>query len=197
MIRLSRYSSTYSFQVSGNLRISISHHSFDLRAYDGKNKWTAYNFVRKLYDYFAPILLKIIQDAVSQLPNSRSESFVVFTISTSAENEADLPNSQEMVATSAPASQDTERVKKPRLTATAVLKEQLAQRDRQQRQLERENTRQKQAMEELREQMAQDKEEMAQEKEESKQRHTELMDLLKEQKEENKKLMDKLDKRLS
>ncbi len=102
-----------------------------------------------------------------------------------------------MVATSASASQDTERVKKPRLTATAVLKEQLAQRDRQQRQLERENARQKQAMEELREQMAQDKEEMAQEKEESKQRHTGLMDLLKEQKEENKKLMDKLDKRLS
>lgn len=42
-------------------------HSFDATGYEGKDRWTAYNFVRKVHDHFAPILLNGIKDVVFQL----------------------------------------------------------------------------------------------------------------------------------
>ena len=153
---------------------------FDLIARDGGNKWTAYNFIRKLYDHFAPIHLRRIQDAIPYLPKPSSESFIP---TTGTEAESELPGSQEM-ATSAPASQDTERMKKPRLPATAMLREQLAQRDQQLAQRDQQLMLLLEQLRESQQRFAQEKEEskqrLAQEKEESRQRHAELMEQLRE-----------------
>jgi hypothetical protein len=190
--------------------------SFDLTARDGGNRWTAYNFVRKLYDDFAPTHLKRIQDAISLLPE-RSESFVSIT---STEAESELPDSQETA--SAPASQDNEGFIRPPLppkkkrqlkqqapsnastteselqnknSQIAVLMDQ--QRDHMnllsvlQQQLDREKEDSKQQLDREKEDS---KQQLDREKEDSKQRHAELMDLLKEQEEQNKKLIDILSK---
>ncbi|MCJ1386984.1 hypothetical protein MMC17_010113 [Xylographa soralifera] len=100
--------------------------SFDFTEREGNNRWTAYKFVRKVYDHFAPIHLKRIQSAVARLREPNLESFT----SVASADESEQADSQES-ATSAPTSQDTDRFKKPRLTATAMLREQLAQRDQQ------------------------------------------------------------------
>ena len=83
--------------------------SFDLTDYGGQNRWTAYNFVRKLYHYFAPIHLKRTQCAVAQL-GDRSESFMS---TDTAEGESQLVDSQETA--SAPASQGNGAFIKPAL----------------------------------------------------------------------------------
>ena len=140
--------------------------SFDLTARDGGNRWTAYNFVRKLYDHFAPIHLKRIRDAIPYLPERKSESFM--SIGT-AEEESEFADSQETAA-SVPASQGSETFIKPLLP----LKKKRQNKDSEIARLN--------AQVDL----------LAREKEESKQRHAELMDLLKEQKEQNKKLIDTL-----
>ncbi len=84
--------------------------SFDITDYDGKSRWTAYYFVRKFYDYFAPIHLNRIQNAVAQLASPQSESLMSITYS---ENDSELPDLQE--AANAPASQDNEGFKRPSL----------------------------------------------------------------------------------
>ena len=140
--------------------------SFDLTARDGGNRWTAYNFVRKLYDHFAPIHLKRIRDAIPYLPERKSESFM--SIGT-AEEESEFADSQEMAA-SVPTSQGSETFIKPLLP----LKKKRQNKDSEIARLN--------VQVDL----------LAREKEESKQRHAELMDLLKEQKEQNKKLIDML-----
>ena len=148
-------------------------HHFDLTAYDGQNRWTAYFFVRKVYEYFAPIHLKRIQSAVAQLDEPQCESL----ISTSNnENDSELPDSQETA--SAPASQGNEVFIKPALppkkrrqtkdTEIAVLQQELEQ----------------------------SRQQLVREKEENKQRHAELMELLKEQKEQLKEQKNQNDKLL-
>ena len=77
---------------------------------DGKERWAAYNFVRKAYDHFAPILLKIIQDAISHLPEPVSEPI---TSIANSEVDPELADSQETA--SAPPSQDNMIFKKPSL----------------------------------------------------------------------------------
>ena len=154
--------------------------SFDITDYDGKNRWTAYNFVRKLYHHFAPIHLKRIQSAVAQL-GSRPESSMAIT---NSENDSELPDSQETA--SAPASQDNEVFIKPALprknkrqkkdSAIALLRQEF----------ERQRKEAKEREDQLREES---KQQLAREKEESKQRHLELM-------EQNKKLMTILEQRL-
>ncbi|KAL9125007.1 MAG: hypothetical protein Q9217_005730, partial [Psora testacea] len=141
--------------------------SFDLTARHGENRWTAYNFVRKLYDHFAPIHLKRIQDAIPYLPERKSESFM--SIDT-AEEESEFTDSQETA--SAPASQDNEAFIKPALppkkkrqTKDSEIAGLKAQNDLLLKQL-------------------------AREKEESKQRHEELM-------EQNRKLMEMFAQRFS
>lgn len=68
-------------------------HTFDLAGYDGRNRGTAYKFVRKLYKHFGPIHVKRIQDAISLLAGPKPESFMSIT---STEAESDVPSSQEM-----------------------------------------------------------------------------------------------------
>ena len=146
--------------------------SFDLTARDGGNRWTAYNFVRKLYDHFAPIHLKRIRDAIPYLPEQNSESFIS---TNTAEGESEFADSQEM-ATSAPASQNNESFKRPTLPPKK----------------KRQNKDTELAM--LQQELTQEKRERERERVESKERHAELMDLLKEQKEQNIKLIDMLSK---
>ena len=102
---------------------------FSLTDLDGRDKWTAYKFTKNVYEIWMPKHLKRITKAIDALPVGLNfnVSSASFTSVTSAENESD---SQE-IAASAPVSQDTERMKKPKLTATALLREQLAQRDQQ------------------------------------------------------------------
>ena len=186
--------------------------SFDLTAGAGENRWTAYNFVRKLYDDFAPIHLKRIQDAISLLPE-KSESFMSIT---NTEAELELSDSQETA--SAPASLDNEGFVRPPLppkkkrqlkqqalsnasTAEAELQNKNSQIVVLQRELERQREEAKQREDQLREeskqQLARELERQREEakhredqlREESKQQHAELMDLLKEQMEQNKKLI--------
>lgn len=83
-------------------------HNFNFTVYEGKDRWTAYNFIRKLYDHFAPIHLQKIRDAVALLKPA-SESLISFD---TAEEESEFADSQEI---SAPASQDNEAFKKPSL----------------------------------------------------------------------------------
>ena len=85
-------------------------HAFDLTAYGGQNRWTAYNFVRKLHDHFAQIHWKRIQSAVAQLREPGLEPFLSIT---NSENDSELPDSQGTAR--APASQDSAIFKKPEL----------------------------------------------------------------------------------
>ena len=64
---------------------------FYITNYDGKSWWMAYYFVWKLYDHFAPIHWKRIQNGVAQLASRESKSVVSFTYS---ENNSELPDLQ-------------------------------------------------------------------------------------------------------
>ncbi|KAL2760374.1 hypothetical protein ACRALDRAFT_1073747 [Sodiomyces alcalophilus JCM 7366] len=44
-------------------------HKFDFTTLDGKEKWTAYRFIRNIYDVWAPTHLKLICSAIDQLPH--------------------------------------------------------------------------------------------------------------------------------
>ncbi|SLM39511.1 hypothetical protein LPUS_10070 [Lasallia pustulata] len=44
-------------------------HGFDFTALDGRDKWTAYTFVRNIYDKYMPILYERICSAINDLPN--------------------------------------------------------------------------------------------------------------------------------
>ncbi len=44
-------------------------HKFDITALNGKDRWTAYNFTRNVYDMFVPIHLKRICSIVDKLPD--------------------------------------------------------------------------------------------------------------------------------
>ncbi|KAI9779374.1 MAG: hypothetical protein M1816_003601 [Peltula sp. TS41687] len=141
--------------------------SFNLMEQDGRERWTAYRFVRKLYDHFFPLHLARIQSAIAQLPEPRSESFMSMV---STETESELPDSQEMTA-SASASQDME-FKKPKLTAAALLKKELDRQRRDNEQLRQDN---EQLRQEMKQELAQRDEKM---KQELAQRDEKIMDLL-------------------
>jgi len=47
-------------------------HSFDITALDGKDKDTAYNFTRKLYNSFVLIARERVRSAAGQLPHLNS-----------------------------------------------------------------------------------------------------------------------------
>lgn len=160
------------YPVIENDRTTFYRHSireFILTDLDGRDKWTAYKFVKNVYELWMPDHLKRITKAIDALPVGLDVSAAAFTSHPSMDNESELPSSQEMVET-APSSQDTERSKKQRLKPTAMLQQEIDW---------------------LKQQLTQEREEskqqLAREKEESKQRHTELM-------EQNKKLIDMLSK---
>ena len=141
---------------------------FTITDNDGKSRWSAYQFVRNVYDSFVPVHLERIKSAIDQLPDPALESFQP-TVSTE-----DAESSQGMMTSSAPSSQAAGFLKPatPRRGSVAELR---AQNER--------------LMEELRLQCEESKQKLAQEKEESKQRHAELM-------EQNNKLMNMLEQRL-
>ena len=94
---------------------------FGLTDQDGKEKWTAYNFTRKIYDHFAPLLLIIIRDAIQHLHEPESESFMSIA---NSENESELGVSQEMTA-SVPPSQGNATFKRPKLPTKVVLQQEM------------------------------------------------------------------------
>ena len=108
--------------------------TFDLSDNDGRNRWTAYNFVRKLYDHFAPIHLQRIRDAISYLPEPSSESMSLVSI----DNGSSELNSQETAIDAT--SQNTLTYKKSRVahkasrTAASAREQQLKQELERQRQ---------------------------------------------------------------
>ena len=146
-------------------------HSFDLTAMGGREKATAYNFIRKTYNTFVPPHLERIRNLIALLPEPRLESFP--SIPSGADNESELTDSRE-IAVSAPSSQDTLPSKKSRLSVSTLLKQ--------------ENERQRQ-------QLAQEREEsqrrLDRERKESEKRHSELINLLKEQKAKQEEQMDR------
>ena len=53
-------------------------HIFNITALDGRDKWTAYKFTKKVYDHFVPMHLKRLCDAIDLLPDP-----TVFTVDAS------------------------------------------------------------------------------------------------------------------
>lgn len=94
--------------------------SFDFTERNGLERYTAYNFVRKLYDHFTPIHLKRIQSALSEIPNPSAESFTP-TTSIDADVEGGLVPPD--IPPSVPSSQDSGVFKRPALPLTAVLQQ--------------------------------------------------------------------------
>ena len=86
----------------------------------GANRWTTYNYVRKLYDVFMPQHLERLRSAVAQLPEPTSESAPSVP---PTQPTTDLNRDSQDVSTSVPASGDGV-FEKPKLTAMAFLQEQ-------------------------------------------------------------------------
>lgn len=96
--------------------------SFDFTELNGKERWTAFNFTRTVYDKFAPLHLERIRSALVQLPDSSSESFTSEIIIDADSDEID---SQE-IATSAPSSQETAGFKRPSLPPSVKMQQENA-----------------------------------------------------------------------
>jgi len=150
---------------------------FDFTSKEGIEKWTAYKFTKNIYDKFMPEHHKLICSAIDAIPADLNfeVSSALFTSNASADNESEMPDSQEMGA-SAPVSQDPmgPPTKKPRMTANHLLQEQLAH----------QSVRIDELMKREREEKEQQKEEKEQQKREAERQNAridELMDLLKRQ----------------
>jgi flagellar biosynthesis GTPase FlhF len=109
---------------------------FSFTSQNGRDKWTAYQFTKNVYFEFMPKLHKLICSAIDQISldaapqRSNPPSQIPVGDSSGTDPESDQPDSQEM-ATSAPASQDSGGFKKPRLSANAMLKQQVEELKRQ------------------------------------------------------------------
>lgn len=117
--------------IDGNKTTFYRHliRSFDFTEQDGKDKWTAYRFVWNVYNKFVPPHFGGIRGAIAQLPDPKIESY---TSTASAENESEVPDSQE-ISTSASESQDNLIFKKPRLPPKVMLQQ---ENDRQKHQID-------------------------------------------------------------
>lgn len=135
----------------------------------GKQKWTAYRFTKNIYLEFMLKLHKLICSAIDKLPDTASQGSNLDPQTSpgdpcgGADLQSEQPDPQGMTE-SAPSSQGTNRSKKPRLKPTTML--------------QNENNW-------LRQQLAR-------ESEDSKQRHAELIDLHRQEKEENHEQISKL-----
>ena len=87
---------------------------------NSKERWTAYNFTRKVYDTFVPMHLERIRTAVAQLPDLPSKS-IGSGVSVDTDPEA---GSSDVVANT-PLSHDTANFKIPSLPPTAMLQEEV------------------------------------------------------------------------
>jgi len=107
--------------IDGNNTTFYRHpiRTFDFTELDGKDKWTAYIFTKNIYDVWMPKHHKLICSAIDKI--SENINFgVSLSDSFSADNELELPDSQETTA-SVPPSQDTVGYKKPKLPPKAML----------------------------------------------------------------------------
>lgn len=88
---------------------------FSLTMYEGKERFKAYNFVKQLYDEFAPMHLQRIREAVRAMPESSVRTGLSFLASDTTLEERDSQQD------GAGASQEDEAFKAPSEPASAVL----------------------------------------------------------------------------
>ncbi|KAI4209040.1 MAG: hypothetical protein LQ351_007988 [Letrouitia transgressa] len=114
----------------------------NIRDQNGKEKWTTYHIVRKIYDYFAPIHLERIRGAVAKLPVGSTFGISSSSLESNPETES---NSQEM-AEGASSYEGTEWAKKPRLKPTAMLQQEIDYLKKREEETNRQFEREKQTM---------------------------------------------------
>ena len=105
-------------------KITLHRHlmrEFGLRDQNGKEKWTTYHVVRKIYDYFAPIHLERIRGAIAQLSIGSSFGMSSASLGSNSRGDKETESDSQETAEGAPSSQDTDRPKKARLKPTAML----------------------------------------------------------------------------
>jgi hypothetical protein len=90
--------------------------SFDFTERNGKERWTAFNFTRAVYDKFAPLHLERIRSALERLPDSSSKS-----LSSEFDVDSDDADSQEIATP--PSSQEAAGFKKPSLPSVTMRQE--------------------------------------------------------------------------
>ena len=176
--------------------------SFDISDQNGKERWTTYHIVRKVYDYFAPIHLQRIRDALEQLATGLSFELSSASLESSrgvdqdggGDDDVVESASQEVSESSISSSRGTDRAKKPRLKPNAMLQQEIdANRER--------NKELKEQIQGLVQELREQKEEFRVQKEalfeQFKEQKEALFEQLKEQREENKKLIQILDRKLS
>ena len=99
--------------------------SFDLRDQNGKEKWTTYHVVRKIYDYFAPIHLERIRSAVAKLSVSSSIGFSSASLESNPGADTEPESDSQEMAEGASSHQGIEKAKKPRLKPTVMLQQEI------------------------------------------------------------------------
>ena len=82
--------------------------AFFLDDQNGKEKWTTYHIVRKIYDYFAPIHLERIRDAIAQLSVGPSFGLSSASIGSNPGIDEEIESNSQLEQ-SAPSSQGAER----------------------------------------------------------------------------------------
>jgi hypothetical protein len=134
--------------------------NFNFIELNGRERWVAYNFTRKVYDTFAPIHLERIQTALAQLPDPSSAETFTSGIGVDTDTGGEEPGK---VAASVPSSQDTANFKQPSLPEVVRLQQESNrlkdQADTLLRQLEEQMSRQQ---EQMRQQQEQHREQMEQ-----------------------------------
>ena len=158
--------------------------TFDFTEQDGKDKWTAYQFTKNIYFEFMPKLHELICSAIDKIsldPAPQDPTLApqipLGDSFCSTDLESEQADSQEMAA-SAPASQDTTGSKRKRLTANAVLQQQLAQRDKHSEALNMLRQELEQQRQESREQLERQRQESERQRQESEQQISKLMDTI-------------------
>ena len=114
----------------------------------GKERWRAYQFVRNIYDSFAPKHLERVKSAIDQLPNQILQS------SQSMQNTEGTENSQERMVSTAPSSQEV-IFKKPALPRRGSVADLGAQLERQNQAAERQRQQSEEQLERQRQQSEQ------------------------------------------
>lgn len=146
--------------------------TFNFTGLEGKEKWTAYCFTKNIYAAFIPEHLERIRSAIDSVPADVSfEGSLNESIPSTAntDQESELPSLQGTAETSSPPAEGAEPSKKPKLRPTVMLQQEIGY---------------------LKQQLFQEREEskaqLSHEKNGSKDRHSDLVRILKEQREENK-----------
>lgn len=98
--------------------------SFDISDQDGKERWTAYHIVRKIYDYFAPIHLQRIRDAIEQLSTGLSFELSSASLESSCGvDQDDVESGSQEVSEVMSSSRGGDSAKKAKLKTKVMLQE--------------------------------------------------------------------------